>query len=230
MSTEADNYLLGRGVLPSIRETFRLGYCPSAQVVYDSLVARYQDLSVFETIGFWKSMDDGVNVKFADRIMFPYVGLQDEIHGFGGRFFLPDDDRPSKYVNTNNCPTFNKSLAVYGLAQALAANPKIDEWILVEGNLDVVMLHQAGFTNAVCAGGTSLTDWHAMLLSCFCKNFLLMFDSDDAGRIATTKSTVLLSELEFGVRRAELDGYKDAAEALQNDDPQTIIRAIENAK
>ncbi len=143
----------------------------------------------------------GVYDKFRKRLIFPVIDARGDVVGFGGRI-VDKDDPGAKYMNTPETIVYSKRRVLYGLN--LAKKSKRENIILVEGNIDVVMLHQAGFDNACASMGTALTSEQVRLLSRYTKELVLCYDNDDAGKIATQKALSILNDTDFNVRVLEL--------------------------
>jgi len=223
---ELSSYLKKRGFSKAMLELFRVGYCPEGQIMYDFSVERGWDDTLLQEIGFWHVLDNkDIFVKFENRLMFPFSEVDGTVHGFSGRV-LHDGKVSDKYVNTNNCAVYSKSLLVYGLREALICNPTIDRWIIVEGNSDVLSMFQAGYTTAVAGAGTAFTEYHIRRLSQYCKNFVVMFDNDDAGKVATFKTTNLLKDLHLNWKIAILQDVKDADQAVREGKSHLIEQAL----
>ena len=137
--------------------------------------------------------------KFRNRLMFPVVDVRGEIVAFGGRVL---DKSEPKYMNTTETIVYSKRRNLYGIN--LAKKTKRPNFILCEGNIDVITLHQAGFDNAVASMGTALTVEQTRLLSRYTKELVLCFDNDNAGQLATQKNIELLKDSEFNVRILQL--------------------------
>jgi len=148
-----------------------------------------------------KGKNGRVYDKFRNRLIFPIVDVRGDVLGFGGRI-ISKDDPGAKYMNTPETIVYSKRRVLYGLN--LAKKSKRDSILLVEGNIDVVMLHQAGFDNACASMGTALTQEQLHLLSRYTKNLVLCYDNDDAGKAATQKALALLADTDFNVRVLEL--------------------------
>ena len=127
--------------------------------------------------------------------------MRGDVLGFGGRI-ISKDDPGAKYMNTPETIVYSKRRVLYGLN--LAKKSKRSNIILVEGNIDVVMLHQAGFDNACASMGTALTTEQLQLLSRYTKEIVLCYDNDDAGKVATQKALTLLNNTDFQVKVLEL--------------------------
>ena len=147
-----------------------------------------------------KSSRDGkgraIYDKFRDRLIFPVIDVRGEVLGFSGRAL--NEDQEPKYLNSPETLVFSKRRTLFGIN--LAKNTKRDSIILVEGNVDVVTLHQAGFDNAVAAMGTALTTEQTRLISRFAKEIVLCYDNDPAGRKATERALEILKNSEFSVK------------------------------
>lgn len=131
-----------------------------------------------------RGKNGGLYDKFRKRLIFPIIDVRGDVLGFGGRI-ISKDDPGAKYMNTPETIVYSKRRVLYGLN--LAKKSKRSNIILVEGNIDVVMLHQAGFDNACASMGTALTTEQLQLLSRYTKEIVLCYDNDDAGKVATQK-------------------------------------------
>ena len=148
-----------------------------------------------------RGKNGGLYDKFRKRLIFPIIDVRGDVLGFGGRI-ISKDDPGAKYMNTPETIVYSKRRVLYGLN--LAKKSKRSNIILVEGNIDVVMLHQAGFDNACASMGTALTSEQLQLLSRYTKEIVLCYDNDDAGKVATQKALTLLNDTDFQVRVLEL--------------------------
>lgn len=137
--------------------------------------------------------------KFRNRLMFPVIDVRGDVVAFGGRVL---DKSDPKYVNTQETAVYSKRRNLYGIN--LAKKTKRPNFILCEGNIDVITLHQAGFDNAVASMGTALTVEQTRLLSRYTKELVLCYDNDTAGQMATEKAIALLEDSEFTVRVLQL--------------------------
>ena len=138
--------------------------------------------------------------KFRDRLIFPVIDIRGEVLGFSGRAL--NDDQEPKYLNSPETLVFSKRRTLFGMN--LAKNSKRGSILLVEGNIDVVTLHQAGFDNAVASMGTSLTTEQTRLISRYAKEIVICYDNDPAGKKATERALDLLKNSEFSVRVLKL--------------------------
>lgn len=177
----------------------------------------------------------GVYDKFRKRLIFPVIDARGDVVGFGGRI-VDKNDPGAKYMNTPETIVYSKRRVLYGLN--LAKKSKRENILLVEGNIDVVMLHQAGFDNACASMGTALTTEQIRLLSRYTKELVLCYDNDNAGRIATQKALTLLNDTDFSVRVLELphrivDGEsvkQDADDFIKNQGADAFERLLSGSE
>ncbi|QNL43348.1 DNA primase [Oscillibacter hominis] len=154
----------------------------------------------------------GIYDKFRNRLMFPVIDVRGDVVAFGGRVL---DHSEPKYMNTSETAVYSKRRVLYGLN--LAKKTKRPNIILCEGNIDVVMLHQAGFDNAVASMGTALTVEQTRLLSRYTKELVLCYDNDGAGKVATERALQILNNSEFSVRVLQLPRRLDNGEYVKQD-------------
>lgn len=190
----ARNYMLERGVAQSSMEKFELGFAPSSAAQIEFMKRSF--LPSAEAVECGALGDEGGRVfaRFVDRITFPIKNQNGKVIGFGGRTTV---NHPAKYLNSPQTPLFNKSKVFYGINIAKESIAKKKLAIICEGYMDVIMLHQAGFTNAVAVLGTALTKEHLPSIKKLEAKAVLAFDGDSAGLNAAFKSAKLL--LEHGV-------------------------------
>jgi len=194
-------YLVDRGLSTQSIEKFKLGYASSSNDTIKFLKDNFFNLEVALDFGI-VSQDDSSNLyaRFINRITFPIYSNASKLIGFGGRT-LSDGDNIAKYLNSPTTKFFNKSRVLYGYDLAKQSIYKQKEIIICEGYLDVIMLHQAGFNNAVATLGTALTKEHLPLISKSEAFVILAYDGDKAGINAAFKAAKLLSinKIEGGV-------------------------------
>ena len=154
-------YLRERGVSEYSIEKFEIGYAPKSFDTINFLKNNHFNLQEAIDLGVSNTGQNGLYARFIERITFPIYGLNGKIVGFGGRTITGHN---AKYVNSPQTKVFNKSRLLYGYHVAKDAIYKKNELIVTEGYLDVIMLHQAGFNNAVATLGTALTKEHLPLL------------------------------------------------------------------
>lgn len=184
---KALTYLRGRGLSDEIIETFGLGYAPNAR---EAIIQYFKSKGRSETnlkeAGLVSERDDGsIYDKFRHRIIFPIRDARGRMTGFGGRVLDPNDI--PKFLNSPQTAVFDKSALLYGLEHARTPIRALDQAVIVEGYLDVIALHQAGFTNSVSPMGTALTEHQLRLLKKLTQRFILALDPDAAGDKATLR-------------------------------------------
>ena len=160
----------------------------------------------------------GIYDKFRGRLIFPVIDVRGDVVAFGGRIIGPGEP---KYLNSPETIIYSKRRNLYGIN--LAKKTKRPNIILCEGNIDVVMLHQAGFDNAVASMGTALTTEQTRLLSRYTKELVLCYDADGAGEMATQKALALLENSEFSVRVLRLPRRLQDGEYIKQD-PDDFIK------
>ena len=208
-------YALGRGMSKSILTTFGVGYAPDS---WDSMVKAmrakgYTEQELKDSGLVTVSQKNGnIFDRFRDRLMFPIIDVRGNVIGFGGRIIRNDKDT-AKYLNSPETLIFNKRKNLFGLN--LAKKSKQGSLILVEGNIDVVALHQYGFDNAVASLGTSLTDEQAALMTRYADQVVLVYDGDKAGQNATQRAIPILEKAGLQVKVLQIRDAKDPDEFLK---------------
>lgn len=218
----AQNYLQKRGLTEKTIKAWRLGFVSDDwKNLYNYLSLRkFSDLQI-EQAGLIKKSENGKGGfydRFRGRIMFPIRDSAHRIVGFTGRI-LPelDDGKIAKYLNSPETVVFDKSKIIYGFDLAKLAIKKFDYSIIVEGQMDIIMCHQAGFQNVVATSGTALTPEHLSLLRRISNRVIMAFDSDKAGINASTKAWQLALSLGMEVKIAEFKDGKDPADIILQD-------------
>jgi DNA primase len=220
-------YLQNRGLSPKTVKRFGLGFSPNSM---DSLKNHLSGK------GFsWEEMNlaglaargrnGGYYDMFRGRVMFPIIDLRGNVIGFGGRAM---DDNGPKYLNSPDTPVFKKSRNLFALNFAKAA--KNGSLVLGEGYMDVIAMHQAGFTNAVATLGTSLTEEQARLISQYAKRVIIAYDSDTAGQNATKRAINLFAQLDVSVGVAEIKDAKDPDEYIKKHGAARFKHLLESGK
>ncbi|MGP1450088.1 MAG: DNA primase [Wolinella sp.] len=184
-------YLKDRGVKKEMIERFELGYAPNSSETIRFLQESF--LPPKEAIELGALGDDNgrIYARFSDRLMFPIYSPSKKLVGFGGRTMI---NHPAKYLNSPQTKLFSKSHLLYGYHLARESIAKEGKIIVCEGYLDVILLHQAGFSNATATLGTALTKEHLPLLAKNEPEVILAYDGDKAGIAAALKASHLLSE------------------------------------
>ena len=208
-------YALGRGMPKSTIINFGIGYAPDT---WSSLVdylrkKGYTDQELRESGLVTVSKKNGnLFDRFRDRLMFPIIDVRGNVIGFGGRI-MKKDDNAAKYLNSPETLIFNKRKNLFGLN--VAKKTKLPYMILVEGYMDAIALHQYGFDCAVASLGTSLTEEHAVLLSRYTENVVLIYDGDEAGQRAAQRAIPMLEKAGLSIKVLQLKDAKDPDEYLK---------------
>jgi DNA primase len=212
-NTNATAYLKERGIYESSIEKFGIGYAPDSNGTINFIKSQMFPLSEAVSLGVI-GYDGGRNfARFIERITFPIHSTNASIVGFGGRTIT---GHQAKYVNSPETPLFNKSRLLYAYHHARQDIYKQKEIIITEGYLDVIMLHQAGFTNAVATLGTALTPEHLPLLRKGEPKIIMAYDGDAPGRAAALKAARLLSASGFDGGVVIFDAGLDPADMVKN--------------
>lgn len=221
------DYLKNRGLSEETMRKFGLGYSERAGGgLYRYLKAKgYPDDRLRESGLFNVDERHGMYDKFWNRVIFPIMDVNNRVIGFGGR--VMGDAKP-KYLNSPETKIFDKSRNLYGLNIARTTRKKY--LILCEGYMDVISMHQAGFTNAVASLGTALTSGHASLLKRYTQEVLLLYDSDEAGIRAALRGIPILREAGVNSRVVSLKPYKDPDEFIRNMGPEAFEQRLEEAR
>ena len=223
----AKAYMAGRKLGAGTAKNFGLGFAPDT---WDSLIKAmkakgYSDYDLYDAGLAKKGKNGGYYDAFRNRLMFPVIDVRGDVIGFSGRML---GDNEPKYLNSPETIVFDKGRNLFGLN--LAKKSKLGYMILVEGNIDVVMLHQAGFDCAVASLGTSLTDAQARLLSRYTGEVILAYDSDGAGQKATQRAIGILEKLNVKTRVLRMDGAKDPDEFIKKMGADRFRKLIENSE
>lgn len=223
----ARQYLIERGLNEDIIKSFGLGY---ANRFSDDLYKYLKNLGYEDELlkqSGLVSFDEvrGGHDKFWDRIMFPIMDVGNRVIGFGGR--VMGDGMP-KYLNSPETKIFDKSRILYGLNRARRSRESY--FLICEGYMDVLALHQAGFTNAVAALGTAFTEHHAGLIKRYTQEVVLTFDNDGAGIQAALRAIHILRNNGLSVKVVNMDPYKDPDDFIKSLGADEYKKRIEEAK
>ncbi len=211
----AYDYLIKRGLSEDTIKHFGLGYsnCYSDDLYRYLKKQGYEDDFLAQTGLVTIDERLGGRDKFRDRVMFPIMDANHRVIGFGGRVMGNVGPEVPKYLNTPETRVFEKSRNLYGLNYAKASRKNY--FLICEGYMDVIALHQAGFTNAVAALGTAFTGFHANLLKRYTNEVLLTFDSDQAGTQAALRAIPILKEAGLSIKVINMKPYKDPDEFIK---------------
>jgi len=243
---DVKEYLFKRALKMETLEKFRVGYAPNEwRALSDHLVQAGHTEVVIEDVGLSKrpesaqgTVDGAQEVgdtkqeaqskeregtkrpydRLRGRIIFPIRDISGRVVGFSGRIFEDDPKHPqAKYINSPETKVFHKSSILYGLDMAKEGIRKYGFALLVEGQVDLLMAHQSGFTNAVALSGTSFTEAHAALIKRHTENLLIVFDGDAAGIAAAGRAAALALPAGLNTKVALLPTGMDPADLLQKD-------------
>jgi DNA primase len=224
-SRDAQAYLAQRGILKETQEKFDIGFAPDD---WEALVFHLQqkraNLDLAAKIGLVKVRTQegrGYYDTFRNRLMFPIHNINGEVIAFGGRAMRSDEQ--AKYLNSEQSPLFDKSRTLYGLHFARRKLSGDTPAVFVEGYVDVITAHQAGFTQCVATLGTSMTEEHARMLARYNPRVLICYDGDAAGTKATLRGAAVWEAV--GVEGAEVR----VARLPAGDDPDSLLRRGETA-
>ena len=220
-------YLKDRGITDATIKHFGLGY---ADIYNDDLYRflkskGYSDEDLKDSALVTIDERRGGSDKFWNRVMFPIMDVNNRVIGFGGR--VMGDAKP-KYLNSPETEIFDKSRNLYGLNRARTSRKPY--FLVCEGYMDVIALHQAGFTNAVASLGTALTTGHAALIKRYVQEVYLTYDSDEAGTRAALRAVPILKEAGITAKVIRMDPYKDPDEFIKNLGAEEFERRIGNAR
>ena len=220
-------YLKNRALTDETIQKFGLGFAGQhSKELYQYLKHEgYGDLLLKEAGLFNIDERGGVYDKFWNRVMFPIMDIHHRVIGFGGR--VMGDAKP-KYLNSPETKIFDKSRNLYGLN--FARSSRKNHFIICEGYMDVIALHQAGFTEAVASLGTALTSQQAMLMKRYTDEVLVTYDSDEAGTKAALRAIPILKEAGLQMRVINLKPYKDPDEFIKNRGQEAFRQRIEEAQ
>ncbi len=231
-SKAASEYLFSRGLKEETISEFRVGFAPLEwRELYEYLLSKNVKESDMLEVGLIKRKEGGVSTyydTFRGRVMFPIADSSGRVVGFSGRLLTPDDKSP-KYLNSPETVLFNKSEILFGLDKAKKAIRIQDYSILVEGQMDLVMLHQVGVTNTVASSGTALTDNHLVKLRRLSNRIIMAYDGDNAGFNASNRSAQIALGLGMELKIAQMPIGKDPAD-MAKDDPESLRDVIKNSK
>lgn len=220
------DYLTGRGLSDETILHFGLGYAgQGGGELYQYMKKEGYSDSVLKETGLFKMDERGAYDKFWNRVMFPIMDANNRVIGFGGR--VMGDAKP-KYLNSPETKIFDKSRNLFGLNYAKRG--KRSNMILCEGYMDVIALHQAGFTNAVASLGTAFTEQQANLIRRYTDEVLLTYDSDGAGIKAAMRAIPMLRRSGITGKVIHMEPYKDPDEFIKNLGAEEFEKRMEEAQ
>ena len=223
----AYRYLKDRQLSDEMILAFGLGYSnPYSDDLYKYLRGKGYSEELIRKAGLINTDErQGVYDKFWNRVMFPIMDVNNRVIGFGGRVM---GDGAPKYLNSPETRLFDKSRNLYGLNYARSSRKKY--MLICEGYMDVIAMHQAGFTNAVASLGTAFTSQHAMLIKRYTDQVILTYDSDGAGVKAALRAIPILKEVGISCKVLNMKPYKDPDEFIKNMGAEAFQERIDQAQ
>ncbi len=219
-------YLKKRQLTDDTIRHFGLGFAnKTSDDLYRFLKEKGYSDEILKETGLVTIEEKGAHDKFWNRVMFPILDVNNRVIGFGGRVM---GDGTPKYLNSPETRLFDKSRNLFGLNYARTSR---ENYLLIcEGYMDVIAMHQAGFTNSVASLGTAFTSQHAALLKRYTSQVILTYDSDGAGVKAALRAIPILKEAGISVKVLNMRPYKDPDEFMKNLGPEAFRQRIEEAK
>jgi len=222
---DALTYLKNRKIKDSIITRFGLGYAPDS---WDSLLKHLTSKGYAErdimSAGLLKKGKASYYDSFRNRIMFPIIDMRNRVIGFGGRILSGEGP---KYINSPETPAYNKSRSLYGIN--VAKNSKAERMLIVEGYMDCIAIHQAGFSNCVASLGTALTRKQASILKKLVPEVIIAYDMDPAGRNAALRGLDLVASIGCDVRILEMPEGKDPDDYIKLNGNDAFGRLIDKS-
>lgn len=232
------SYFRERGLRDDIIRKFQLGYSPEKGSPLAQALKKkgfkekfiLNDVNTKIGVGVVGKSEDGrIYDRFRDRVMFPIFTVSGKPVAFAGRI-LKKKENVGKYVNSPDSVIYSKTNELYGLFQAKQAISRADMCYLVEGQMDVISMHQSGIENVVASGGTALTKPQIWLIKRFTSNITVLYDGDAAGIHAALRGIDMFLEVGFNVKVVLLPDGEDPDSYAQNHDSTEFIRYIEEHK
>lgn len=229
-SAEAQKYLAGRNLKAETIEEWKIGFAPNGYAnLFPKLLEKgysKKDLVEASIAGVKEFASEDLFDKFHNRITFPIRNHRGSIVGFTARILGSGEP---KYLNSSESPVFQKGAILFGFSQAREAIREKKFAVIVEGQLDVISCHQAGFRNVVASSGTALTSYHLTAVKNLVESVVFCFDADSAGIDSTKRALELAAAMDINAKVVILpEGFKDPDEAIQKD-PQIFADAVAGA-
>ena len=223
----AQQYFIGRGLTRRTMNRFGLGYAPdSFHALMDAMIAKGYTRDELMDAGLVSRSEKGrIYDRFRNRVMFPIIDVRGNVIAFGGRVL--DDSKP-KYLNSPETPIFHKSRNLFALN--LSKTTKSGYFILAEGYMDVIALHQAGFDCAVASLGTSLTEEQARIIARHVSQIVISYDADGAGQAAAQRAIDILKKCDLQVKVLRIPGAKDPDEFIKAKGADAFRNLIERSE
>ena len=229
-NTKAKEYIKSRGIVEQTSRKFRIGYAKDEwQALYEFLKdKKYSDDQIIKTGLVIKNENGRIYDRFRGRVIFPISDDRGRVIAYSARILTNDKDQP-KYINSPETALFNKSKTLYGFNFAKSTIRKHDFAILTEGQLDVIMAHQVGFTNTVASSGTSFTEEQLQIIKRHTNNLLVAFDGDSAGLNSSKKVWELALQNEMDVKILPLKEGQDPADIIF-ENPENWKKLVKNSR
>lgn len=229
-SKEALIYLRDRGLSASMLNNWRIGFAlPEWRELKKALLKKYSE-NLLISAGLIKKADSGESYdRFRSRIMFPIFDSSGRVVAFSGRILNPKSTDEAKYINSPETAVFEKSKILFGLDRAKNAIREKGSVILVEGQMDLLLSHQAGFANTVASSGTAFTIFQANNLSRFTDSIVIAYDADKAGQNASLRVAKIALSEGMKIKAVLLPDGLDPADAIKKD-PNIWVDALKNSK
>lgn len=209
-------YISKRFNIETIKE-WKIGYAPEKNVLANiAWLKEYRTEAVELGVIMLSQKDSNYFDFFRDRITFPIIDDKNDVLGFSARIWKDSQQGEAKYINSKNSNVFNKSKSLFGLHKAATPIRKLQMAVLVEGNTDVIAMHNAEADNTIATCGTALTAEHCHLLKRFCNCVAIVRDGDKAGANATQKDIELLTEYGFETKVVQLPDGNDPFDFITN--------------
>ena len=225
-NVKVQQYFAKRGLTRKTMNRFGLGFAPdSFFATMDAIKEKGYTQDELLACGLVAKSEKGnLYDKFRNRVMFPIFDLRGNVIAFGGR--VMDDSKP-KYLNSPETTIFHKSRNLFAIEKARKTSN--DYFILAEGYMDVIALHQAGFDSAVASLGTALTEEQARLIARYTKNIVISYDADNAGQAAAQRAIDILKKSGLNVRVLRIPNAKDPDEFIKEKGSDAFRRLIEQS-
>ena len=234
IAAPARDYLKSRGITAEVAKNWQMGYAPPSGAFFREWAAQAKiPESVLVETGIFAQSDEesgrrGTYPRFRDRLMFPIRSDNGDVIAFSGRILAPKENT-GKYVNSPETPLFSKSKVLFGFDRSKRAISKAGEAIVCEGQIDMIMVYEAGFQNVVAGQGTAFTELHAKLLKRVCNEVVLCYDSDNAGYTAAERAFQILSPIGLTVKVASLPQGEDPDSLLRKQGTEALQAVLGNA-
>lgn len=234
IAAPARDYLKSRGISSDVAKNWQMGYAPPSGAFYREWMAQVKiPENVLVEAGLFKQADDDRGPRrayphFRERLMFPIRNDNGDVIAFSGRILNPEAS-PAKYVNSPETPLFSKSRVLFGYDRSKRFVSKSSQAIVCEGQIDMIMVFEAGFQNVVAGQGTAFTEFHAKALKKLCNEVILCYDSDNAGYKAAGKAFEILSPIGLSVKVASLPAGEDPDSLIRTQGKEAFQAVLDGA-